>query len=88
LRRRFEVSESKLRWHDIPNPAGHQPTLEAAGDPLTDAEVAELDSYGAVHGRMAIPTRAAELWEREILFGRATPPAGGYDGLLKNADIA
>ncbi|GHH09304.1 hypothetical protein GCM10008023_05810 [Sphingomonas glacialis] len=50
--------------------------------PLTDAEFAELDSYGDIHGRMLTPARALELWEREILFGRETP--GPQDsGLLK-----
>lgn len=42
-------------------------------EPLTDAEVVELDSYGHISGRMLLPARAIELWEREIMYGRVTP---------------
>lgn len=40
------------------------------GQPLTQAEVEELDSFGLINGRMILPERAFELWEREILWGR------------------
>lgn len=38
--------------------------------PLTDEEVLELDGYGNLSARGCIPVRAAQLWEREILWGR------------------
>jgi hypothetical protein len=38
--------------------------------PLTALEVRELDSYGPLSGRASLPARAAELWAREIMWGR------------------
>lgn len=60
------------------------------GKPLTAAEVAELDSYGELSGVQlmlgTMPERAAELWEREILYGRADTKARGFAYLVKRRD--
>jgi hypothetical protein len=54
--------------------------------PLTDEEVAELDAFGELSGRTILigePSRAAELWAREIVYGRVTPdPRSSRDGIL------
>jgi hypothetical protein len=50
--------------------------------PLTDREVNELDGYGNINGRMSLSARCIELWEREIYWGRVTPPANSR-GLLE-----
>jgi hypothetical protein len=51
--------------------------------PLTDEEVAELDGYGPLRMFGPMKTRAAELWEREILYGRVTPDPLAFDGLVE-----
>lgn len=38
--------------------------------PLTPEEVAELDTYGELHGSVPAPARAIELWSREIMYGK------------------
>jgi hypothetical protein len=54
--------------------------------PLTDEEVAELDAFGELDGIVLLldqPSRAAELWAREILYGRVTPdPRSRGNGIL------
>lgn len=50
-------------------------------EPLTPAEVEELDGYGRITGRSLLPARAIELWEREILFGRVEPDPRAFYGL-------
>jgi hypothetical protein len=50
--------------------------------PLTDEEVVELDGFGILSMRQNIPARAAELWERELLWGRVTPEVNAFDGLI------
>lgn len=49
---------------------------------LTDEEVKELDSYGIISARQGLPPRALHLWERELLWGRVTPPDNEFDGLI------
>jgi len=39
--------------------------------PLSASELAELDGYGCISGRMLLPRGAVDLWEREILYGSA-----------------
>lgn len=58
---------------------------------LTKAETAELDGYGELCGAqllgiMPIAPRAAELWEREILFG--SDAQHGQRGILTYAKPA
>lgn len=43
--------------------------------PLTPDEVHELDSYGRINGRMLLPLRCVQLWERELLWGAVLIPA-------------
>jgi hypothetical protein len=50
--------------------------------PLTDAERAELDSYGVITGRMLLPPRAIELWTREMMWGPVPALAGGLGDLI------
>jgi len=56
------------------------------GQPLTAAEVAELDTYGHIHGRIPLPRRAIELWEREILYGHVDQSPDAFQGIVSTAN--